>query len=58
MEMDGDDLRPLLIESRKAPLTRFLARAGFGLALCEHIEADGPTVFRQACRTGPEGTSN
>jgi hypothetical protein len=32
-----------------------LAKAGAGLRLNEHIEADGPTVFAHACRMGLEG---
>ena len=44
------------LEARKATLTSVLAKAGPGLRLNEHIEADGPTVFGHACKMGLEGT--
>ena len=40
---------------RKATLKSVLAKAGPGLRLNEHIEADGPTVFAHACKMGLEG---
>jgi ATP-dependent DNA ligase len=42
-------------EVRKATLKSLLAKAGPGLRLNEHIEADGPTVFAHACKMGLEG---
>ena len=32
-----------------------LAKAGDGIRLNEHIEGDGPAVFRHACKLGLEG---
>jgi ATP-dependent DNA ligase len=55
IELNGDDLRRDPLEIRKATLASVLGRAGHGLRLNEHIEADGPTVFAHACRMGLEG---
>ncbi len=56
LELNGEDLRPQAFSKRKAKLTRLLARVGPGIiAINEHIEADGATVFAQACRMGLEG---
>jgi hypothetical protein len=44
IELSGDDLRREPLEVRKATLKSVLAKAGPGLRLTEHIEADGPTV--------------
>ena len=55
-ELSGDDLRPDPLEVRKATLASVLAnKAGSGLRLNEHIEADGPTVFAHARKLGLEG---
>jgi bifunctional non-homologous end joining protein LigD len=56
IELSGDDLRREPFEVRKATLKSLLAKAGPGLRLNEHIEADGPTVFAHACKMGLEGT--
>jgi bifunctional non-homologous end joining protein LigD len=55
LEFNGEDLRPLPFEKRKAKLAKLLARTDMGIALNEHCEADGATVFRQACAMGLEG---
>jgi bifunctional non-homologous end joining protein LigD len=55
LELNGADLRPLPFSKRKARLVRLLARARGGIALNDHIEADGAAVFTQACRMGLEG---
>lgn len=55
IELNGDDLRREPLEVRKATLSSVLAKAGPGLRLNEHIEADGPTVIAHACRMGLEG---
>ena len=55
IELKGDDLRREPLEVRKATLASVLAKAGAGLRLNEHIEADEPTVFAHACRMGLEG---
>jgi bifunctional non-homologous end joining protein LigD len=54
LELDGDDLRNLPIETRKATLASLLRKPG-ALRLSEHISADGPQVFAHACRLGAEG---
>jgi bifunctional non-homologous end joining protein LigD len=55
IEQNGDDLRRDPLEVRKATLANVLAKAGDGIRLNEHIEEDGPTVFRHACKLGLEG---
>jgi bifunctional non-homologous end joining protein LigD len=55
IELSGDDLRREPLEVRKATLKSVLTKAGPGLRLNEHIEADGPTVFAHACKMGLEG---
>ena len=55
IELSGDDLRREPLGVRKATLKSVLAKAGPGLRLNEHIEADGPTVFAHACKMGLEG---
>jgi bifunctional non-homologous end joining protein LigD len=55
LELNGDDLRREPLERRKATLARLLARAGHGVQLNEHLEAEGPLVFEHACRMGLEG---
>jgi bifunctional non-homologous end joining protein LigD len=55
IELDGEDLRRNPLEVRKATLASLLARAGAGIRLNEHIEGDGPLVFRHACKLGLEG---
>jgi bifunctional non-homologous end joining protein LigD len=55
IELNGDDRRREPLERRKAALGRLLARAGHGVQLNEHLEAEGPVVFEHACRMGLEG---
>jgi bifunctional non-homologous end joining protein LigD len=55
LELDGADLRPLPLIDRKAMLGDLLGLGGGGIELSEHIEADGATVFRHACKLGCEG---
>jgi len=54
IEYDGDDLRALPLETRKATLASLLRKA-VTIRLSEHVEADGPDVFAQACTLGAEG---
>jgi bifunctional non-homologous end joining protein LigD len=55
IELNGDDLRrdPLVV--RKATLASIVAKARPGIRFNEHIEGDGETVFRHACKLGLEG---
>jgi bifunctional non-homologous end joining protein LigD len=55
IELNGDDLRRDPLEVRKATLASVLVKAGPGIQLNGHIEADGPTVFAHACKMGLEG---
>jgi bifunctional non-homologous end joining protein LigD len=54
IELDGDDLRCLPIETRKATLASLLPKRG-ALRLSEYIAADRPAVFAHTCRLGAEG---
>jgi bifunctional non-homologous end joining protein LigD len=55
IELNGDDLRRDPLEDRKATLEMILARAGPGIRFNEHMDGDGETVFRHACKFGLEG---
>jgi ATP-dependent DNA ligase len=55
IELNGDDLRPDPLEGRKATLEKMLSKAGLGIRFNEHMQADGETVFRHACKFGLEG---
>jgi hypothetical protein len=50
LEFDGDDLRSLPLDERKARLMRLLWRKSDGIVLNEHTDGDGATVFRHACK--------
>jgi bifunctional non-homologous end joining protein LigD len=52
---NGDDLRRDPPKARKAMLEIILAKAGPGIRFNEHMEGDGETVFRHACKLGLEG---
>jgi bifunctional non-homologous end joining protein LigD len=55
LELNGGDLRPLLLVDRKARLARLLARAPAGIVYNEHTDEDGALVFRHGCKLGFEG---
>jgi bifunctional non-homologous end joining protein LigD len=55
IELNGDDLRPDPLEGRKATLEMILAKSGPGIRSNKHMEGDGETVFRHACKLGLEG---
>jgi bifunctional non-homologous end joining protein LigD len=55
IEIDGEDLRWAKLEDRKARLAKLLADTRDGIALNAHFNADGPSVFEQACALGCEG---
>jgi bifunctional non-homologous end joining protein LigD len=56
IELNGDDLRPQLLERRKMILTRLLSRSASGIQLNDHMEHDdGALVFEHACRLRLEG---
>jgi bifunctional non-homologous end joining protein LigD len=52
IELNGDDVRPDPLERRKVRLEMILTKAGPGIRFNEHIEGDGETVFRHACKLG------
>jgi bifunctional non-homologous end joining protein LigD len=54
--LDGEDLRGLALEERKARLGRVIPPAQEGpLRYSEHIEGEGEAMVRNACRLGLEG---
>jgi bifunctional non-homologous end joining protein LigD len=55
IELNGDDLRRDPLEVRKTTLRSALGKAGSGIRFNEHIEGDGETIFRHACKMGLEG---
>jgi bifunctional non-homologous end joining protein LigD len=55
LELDGQDLRPEPLETRKATLASLLRRSPPGLRLNEHLAHDGELIFRHACKMGLEG---
>ena len=55
IDVNGDDLRRDPLEVRKATLANIVAKAGHGVWFSDHIEEDGETVFRHACKLGLEG---
>ena len=55
MASNGDDLRRDPLAVRKATLASVLAKASPGIRFNEHMEGDGETVFRHACKFGLEG---
>ena len=55
IELNGDDLRREPLDVRKATLRSLLVTVAPGLRWNEHIEGDGETIFRHACKLGLEG---
>ena len=58
LHLDGNDLRPLSLQTRKATLAKLLARAGAKkgtLRLSESIAERGPLLLKHACKLGLEG---
>jgi bifunctional non-homologous end joining protein LigD len=55
IELDGEDLRRLPIERRKARLARMLRGPLPGMVLNDHYVGDGDVVYQQACKLGCEG---
>jgi bifunctional non-homologous end joining protein LigD len=54
LQLDGEDLRALSWEIRRATLTRLFAQGSPGIRLSEH-DGDGATIFRHVCGLGAEG---
>ena len=55
LEVDGEDLRALPLEERKARLAKLIRRAATGIHLVEHEAGDGAIIFEHACKLGLEG---
>ena len=55
LDLDGEDLRSTPIEVRKRTLQSLLRRAHTSIVFNRHFEADGETVYREACALGCEG---
>jgi bifunctional non-homologous end joining protein LigD len=54
--LDGEDLRGLPLEERKARLARVIPPGqGGSMRYSEHIEGEGEAMVRNACRLGLEG---
>jgi ATP-dependent DNA ligase len=54
LRVDGEDLRRLPWQERRARLWTTL-RARSGIQVVEHLEGDGPEIYRHACALGLEG---
>ncbi len=57
MHLDGNDLKPLPLQARKAALAKLLARQPKHdvLRLSESLAEPGPTLLKHACKLGLEG---
>lgn len=55
LELDGMDLRKLVLEDRKRRLRKLVGRRRQGIVYNDHTEGDGVTIFRHACKLGLEG---
>ena len=55
LELDGEDLRRMPIETRKLTLKSLLRGKHAGIVFNQHFVADGASVYRQACALGCEG---
>jgi bifunctional non-homologous end joining protein LigD len=55
LRLNCEDLRLLPLEERRSRLRKTLIGAGKALRFSEHLEGDGPEIFRHACALGLEG---
>jgi len=55
LRLNGEDLRSLPLEERRARLRKAFRGSGKALRFSEHLEGDGPEIFRHACALGLEG---
>jgi bifunctional non-homologous end joining protein LigD len=55
LELDGWDIRREPWETRRNTMASLLRRADKGIRLSEHMDGDGPAMFRHACAMGLEG---
>ena len=52
IELNGEDLRREPLLTRKSTLLNLLKGKPAGIVYNEHMEGDGPMIFRHACRLG------
>jgi bifunctional non-homologous end joining protein LigD len=55
LAIDDQDMRGQSLGERKVRLAKLLRKAKPGIRYSEHLEGDGPTIFRHACGLGLEG---
>ena len=55
LQLDGEDLRRLPIEQRKARLAKLLRGAPSNIVLNEHYDGEGAIIYQHACKLGCEG---
>jgi ATP-dependent DNA ligase len=55
LELDGEDMRRLPIEERKARLAKLLRGGPSTIVLNEHYDGDGAIIYQHACKLGCEG---
>jgi bifunctional non-homologous end joining protein LigD len=55
LELNGQDLKREPLHTRKTTLLSLLKGAPHGILYTEHMEGDGPMIFRHACQFGCEG---
>jgi bifunctional non-homologous end joining protein LigD len=55
LSIDGEDLRRLQTLERKAQFAKLLRKAPAAIRYVEHMEGDGPEIYRHATRLGLEG---
>jgi bifunctional non-homologous end joining protein LigD len=55
LRLNGEDLRALPLEERRARLRKALRDSDEALRFSEHLEGDGQAIFRHACYLGLEG---
>ena len=54
LELNGEDYRQQPLEQRKGKLEKILGRTQ-GMRFSEHLDGDGETIFKHACKMGLEG---
>jgi bifunctional non-homologous end joining protein LigD len=55
LRLNGEDLRPLPLDERRARLRKAIRGADKALRFSEHLDGDGDAIFRHACALGLEG---
>jgi bifunctional non-homologous end joining protein LigD len=55
LEHNGEDLRRLPVEQRKARLAKLLRGAPSTIVVIDHFDGDGTIIYKHACALGCEG---